>query len=182
MESMEGFMSKWTNMVSGWKKRYFVLDENILKYSKAKGQQFKGQIHLNIANIIPHKKDKRRYSLDSGTKRIHLRGYSVEETEQWITAILTSQSNARNSRERKSLKSPIAEYRESFFDRGTIAIPNCDRIAETARKLDRIGIVHGSIQNELRKIRKEIGNQTGAVELSSMIEEFQVIIYLGFNH
>lgn len=170
---MEGFMSKWTNMVSGWKKRYFVLDGDILKYSKGKCQQFKGQIHLNIAKLIPHKKNNRRFSLDTGTTRIHLKGYSLEETEQWKAAILRTQ---RTSREIKSAVSPTFEHRESFFDRGSIAIPNCDRLTEAARKLDRVGILRNSIQTELKKLRRGTGNDPGEMEFSSMIEEFTVNI------
>jgi hypothetical protein len=168
---MEGFMSKWTNMVSGWKKRYFVLEGDILKYSKGKCQQFKGQIHLNISKLIPHKKNKQQFSLDTGTTRIHLKGYTQEETEQWKTAILRAQ---RSSREIKSAVSPTFENRESFFDRGSIAIPNCDRLTEASRKLDRVGILRNSIQTEFKKLRKGTGDDPGEMELSCMMEEFQV--------
>jgi oxysterol-binding protein 1 len=83
---MEGYLSKWTNYVYGWKKRYFILHAGVLHYCKDKGTQQKGAIHLDVAQIIPHS-DLKRMAIDTGCTIIHLRAYSDEEGRMWRKAL-----------------------------------------------------------------------------------------------
>jgi len=43
---MEGYLHKWTNYVSGWKERYFILNKNILCYFIVKGEEPRGKYLL----------------------------------------------------------------------------------------------------------------------------------------
>jgi hypothetical protein len=52
---MEGTLSKWTNVMHGWQYRYFVLDEDSLRYFTSREKMIRGQqrgcIRLNNAAI-----------------------------------------------------------------------------------------------------------------------------------
>jgi hypothetical protein len=64
---MEGYLSKWTNYVTRWNRRYFVLHDGVLSYCKDKGLKLKGHVHLASATVINHAKDSNRISIDTGT-------------------------------------------------------------------------------------------------------------------
>jgi hypothetical protein len=52
---MEGTLSKWTNVVHGWQYRYFILDDDSLRYYTSRDKMLRGQqrgcIRLNNAAI-----------------------------------------------------------------------------------------------------------------------------------
>ena len=52
---MEGFLKKWTNYVTSWKKRYFELKNGVLQYSKTKQGKRKGALYMSTTEISRHK-------------------------------------------------------------------------------------------------------------------------------
>lgn len=40
---MEGILSKWTNVVHRWQYRYFLLDDDVLRYYTSKEKMVRGQ-------------------------------------------------------------------------------------------------------------------------------------------
>ncbi|MBN3293317.1 PKHA3 protein, partial [Polypterus senegalus] len=54
---MEGILHKWTNYLSGWQPRYFVLDGAILSYYDSQddvGKGSKGSIKMAVCEIKGH--------------------------------------------------------------------------------------------------------------------------------
>ncbi|CAG9316749.1 unnamed protein product [Blepharisma stoltei] len=92
---MEGFLKKWTNYVYGWRKRYFVLQNGVLKYCKKKGGTLKGTIVLNNSQIQSHTNPK-RFIITTGVSSIHFKAENPIQANKWITA-LRNQQNASKS-------------------------------------------------------------------------------------
>ena len=77
----EGFIKKWVNLVTGFKKRYFVLTKDLLVYYKEKKGQVseKGQISLKLARVDPRTMNDKKMVIGTGTNEIHLEFTTIEE-------------------------------------------------------------------------------------------------------
>ena len=75
----EGFIKKWVNIVTGFKKRYFVLTKDLLIYYKEKKGQVseKGQISLKLARVDPRTMNDKKMVIGTGTNEIHLEFASI---------------------------------------------------------------------------------------------------------
>ncbi|KAI9189843.1 hypothetical protein H9P43_001276 [Blastocladiella emersonii ATCC 22665] len=91
MPHMQGILCKWTNYASGYKARWFVLDQGILSYYKHQDDvpnSCRGSIHLKIATLWIDSSDRHRFDIiGKGSVRYHLRADHVAETMRWIHAI-----------------------------------------------------------------------------------------------
>ena len=87
---IEGYLTKWSNYISGWKERYFALSNGILYYSSRKNSALKGQIHLKVSKISLNDQDPLGIIIDSGTKLLHLRAETISEKMKWLTALKSS--------------------------------------------------------------------------------------------
>lgn len=87
---IEGYLTKWTNYISGWKERYFALSNGILYYSSKRNSLVKGQIHLSVSKISQNEQDPLGIVIDSGTKLLHLRTETVTEKMKWLNALKSS--------------------------------------------------------------------------------------------
>lgn len=70
----EGFIKKWVNYATGYKRRYFVVTPELLLYYKAKNGQIldKGQISLKLARIDTKTMNDKKMIISTGTGQIHL--------------------------------------------------------------------------------------------------------------
>uniref|UniRef100_A0A665X804 Oxysterol-binding protein n=1 Tax=Echeneis naucrates TaxID=173247 RepID=A0A665X804_ECHNA len=87
----EGFMlkkRKWP--LKGWHKRFFVLDNGILKYSKSPIDIQKGKLHGSIdvgLSVMSIKKKARRIDLDTEEHIYHLKVKSQEIFDAWVSKL-----------------------------------------------------------------------------------------------
>lgn len=87
-----GTLTKWTNYATGWRKRYFTIEKDmIFYYSSAKnveGGSALGSIRLLGAVIMRRKSDARTF-LISGRNSVtwHLKAENAQEADQWISAL-----------------------------------------------------------------------------------------------
>ncbi|XP_053554477.1 oxysterol-binding protein-related protein 6 isoform X1 [Bombina bombina] len=87
-EKHEGFMlkkRKWP--LKGWHKRFFVLDNGILKYSKSPIDTQKGKVHGSIdvgLSVMSIKKKARRIDLDTEENIYHLKVKSQDTFDAWV--------------------------------------------------------------------------------------------------
>eukprot|EP00062_Callorhinchus_milii_P005904 gi/632945849/ref/XP_007888266.1/ PREDICTED: oxysterol-binding protein-related protein 6 isoform X2 [Callorhinchus milii] len=90
-EKHEGFMlkkRKWP--LKGWHKRFFVLDNGILKYSKTPNDIQKGKLHGSIdvgLSVMSIKKKARRIDLDTEEHIYHLKVKSQDVFDPWVTKL-----------------------------------------------------------------------------------------------
>uniref|UniRef100_A0A8C2G5J1 Oxysterol-binding protein n=1 Tax=Cyprinus carpio TaxID=7962 RepID=A0A8C2G5J1_CYPCA len=91
-EKHEGFMlkkRKWP--LKGWHKRFFVLDNGILKYSKSPVDTQKGKLHGSIdvgLSVMSIKKRARRIDLDTEEHIYHLKVKSPDVFDIWVFILL----------------------------------------------------------------------------------------------
>ncbi|XP_057359873.1 oxysterol-binding protein-related protein 6 isoform X5 [Manis pentadactyla] len=87
----EGFMlkkRKWP--LKGWHKRFFVLDNGLLKYSKAPLDIQKGKVHGSIdvgLSVMSIKKKARRIDLDTEEHIYHLKVKSQDWFDAWVSKL-----------------------------------------------------------------------------------------------
>ncbi|XP_047299118.1 oxysterol-binding protein-related protein 6 isoform X12 [Pan paniscus] len=87
----EGFMlkkRKWP--LKGWHKRFFVLDNGMLKYSKAPLDIQKGKVHGSIdvgLSVMSIKKKARRIDLDTEEHIYHLKVKSQDWFDAWVSKL-----------------------------------------------------------------------------------------------
>lgn len=87
----EGFMlkkRKWP--LKGWHKRFFVLDNGILKYSKSPLDIQKGKLHGSIdvgLSVMSIKKRSRRIDLDTEEHIYHLKVKSQDIFDGWVSRL-----------------------------------------------------------------------------------------------
>ncbi|XP_023698482.2 oxysterol-binding protein-related protein 7-like isoform X1 [Paramormyrops kingsleyae] len=87
----EGFLmkkKKWP--LTGWHKRYFVLEQGILRYAKTQQDICKGKLHgsldVSLAVMSVNKKSK-RIDLDAGDNLYHMKAKSHEIFYIWVTKL-----------------------------------------------------------------------------------------------
>ncbi|XP_053265926.1 oxysterol-binding protein-related protein 6 isoform X7 [Podarcis raffonei] len=87
----EGFMlkkRKWP--LKGWHKRFFVLDNGMLKYSKSPIDTQKGKVHGSIdvgLSVMSIKKKARRIDLDTEEHIYHLKVKSQDSFDAWVSRL-----------------------------------------------------------------------------------------------
>ncbi len=99
---MEGYLNKSTTF-SRWKRRYFVLSDDILYYYTEKGGELRGRLHLSISQIKEYEKNDNRFEIDSGLTTISIRAETKESRDTWIHKIKNSQFD-HEAYEREYLK------------------------------------------------------------------------------
>ncbi|XP_056610294.1 oxysterol-binding protein-related protein 6 isoform X4 [Triplophysa dalaica] len=105
-EKHEGFMlkkRKWP--LKGWHKRFFVLDNGILKYSKSPVDIQKGKLHGSIdvgLSVMSVKKRARRIDLDTEEHIYHLKVKSPDVFDIWVCKL----RNHRLFRQNEIVRSP----------------------------------------------------------------------------
>ncbi|KAF9570762.1 hypothetical protein EC968_001412 [Mortierella alpina] len=91
---LEGTLFKWTNYASGYKARWFVLEDGILSYfhnQEDAGNACRGSINLRIAKVWIDSTDKQRFDIiGKGSIRYHLKAGHANEAKRWILALTQS--------------------------------------------------------------------------------------------
>lgn len=94
----EGFLTKWTNYLYGWQKRYVKIGSGTLQYSiENQGIfHFQGLISLRKSTVKVHPKDELRFDLFIGPACYYFRASTIEERMLWVNKIISERDNAIN--------------------------------------------------------------------------------------
>jgi hypothetical protein len=91
---LKGYLNKWTNYASGYKSRWFVLENCVLSYFKNQddaGNSCRGSINMKIAKISIDNSDRQRFDIiGKGSIRYHLRANHPSEAKKWTFALTQS--------------------------------------------------------------------------------------------
>lgn len=94
--TFRGFLEKWTNVVGGFKLRWFVLKDGVLSYYQSpedEGRLVRGSTHLQYATIRTEK-DATRFEVISrvgkGSNKVYLRANDAAECHRWVQMLETS--------------------------------------------------------------------------------------------
>jgi len=88
---MKGYLKKWTNYTTGYKLRWFVLEEGVLSYYKNQddtGSACRGAINMRIASLHMDAQDKTRFEIQGKSSvKYHLKANHVVEAKRWFWAL-----------------------------------------------------------------------------------------------
>lgn len=88
---MKGYLKKWTNYTSGYKLRWFVLEDGVLSYYKHQddaGSACRGAINMRIATLHMDPSDKTRFEIHGKSSvKYHLKANHVVEAKRWFWAL-----------------------------------------------------------------------------------------------
>ncbi|XP_024610831.1 pleckstrin homology domain-containing family A member 8 isoform X1 [Neophocaena asiaeorientalis asiaeorientalis] len=121
---MEGVLYKWTNYLSGWQPRWFLLCGGILSYYDSPEDAWKGckgSIQMAVCEIQVHSVDNTRMDLIiPGEQYFYLKARSVAERQRWLVALGSAKACLTDSRTQKekefaenteNLKTKMSELR-----------------------------------------------------------------------
>ena len=88
---MKGYLKKWTNYTSGYRLRWFVLEDGVLSYYKHQddaGSACRGAINMRIAQLYMDPKDKTNFEIQGKSSvKYHLKANHVVEAKRWFWAL-----------------------------------------------------------------------------------------------
>ncbi|PTU22214.1 hypothetical protein P175DRAFT_0509037 [Aspergillus ochraceoroseus IBT 24754] len=107
---MRGYLKKWTNYTSGYKLRWFVLEDGVLSYYKHQddaGSACRGAINMKIARLNMDSQDKTRFEIHGKSSvKYHLKANHVVEAKRWFwtlnNAIQFAKDEAKEEERRQS--------------------------------------------------------------------------------
>jgi ankyrin repeat protein len=105
---MKGYLKKWTNYTTGYKLRWFVLEDGVLSYYKHQddtGSACRGAINMRIAKLYMDPQDKQRFEIQGKSSvKYHLKANHQVEAKRWYwalnNAIQWSKDEAREEEKR----------------------------------------------------------------------------------
>ncbi|XP_052002407.1 pleckstrin homology domain-containing family A member 8-like [Xyrauchen texanus] len=112
---MEGVLYKWTNYISGWQPRWFVLEGGTLSYYDSQEDAWKGckgSIKMSVCEIQVHPSDFTRVDLViPGEQYFYLRAINAAERQKWLVALGTAKAcltDNRTKREKELQENTVA--------------------------------------------------------------------------
>ncbi|KAL8705578.1 MAG: hypothetical protein Q9201_001319 [Fulgogasparrea decipioides] len=85
---IKGYLKKWTNYTTGYKLRWFVLEDGVLSYYKHQddaGSACRGAINMRIAKLYMDAQDKTKFEIEGKSSvKYHLRANHVVEAKRWF--------------------------------------------------------------------------------------------------
>uniref|UniRef100_A0A8C3F7L3 Pleckstrin homology domain containing A3 n=1 Tax=Chrysemys picta bellii TaxID=8478 RepID=A0A8C3F7L3_CHRPI len=113
---MEGVLYKWTNYLTGWQPRWFVLDNGILSYYDSQDdvcKGSKGSIKMAVCEIKVHPTDNTRMELIiAGEQHFYMKAVNAAERQRWLVALGSSKACLTDTRTKKEKE--ISETNESL--------------------------------------------------------------------
>ncbi|OCT63658.1 pleckstrin homology domain-containing family A member 3 isoform X2 [Xenopus laevis] len=113
---MEGVLYKWTNYITGWQPRWFVLDNGILSYYDSQDdvcKGSKGSIKMAVCEIKVHSTDSTRMELIiPGEQHFYVKAVNAAERQRWLVALGSSKACLADNRTRKEKE--VSETNESL--------------------------------------------------------------------
>nr|CAH8869884.1 unnamed protein product [Trichobilharzia regenti] len=91
--TMEGPLSKWTNLVNGWQYRWFVLDISlgVLSYYTSKEKMMRGDrrgcVKLKNAQVGIDDEDDSTFTITVDHKTFHFQARDSDERQKWLDAL-----------------------------------------------------------------------------------------------
>ncbi|XP_068179276.1 pleckstrin homology domain-containing family A member 8 [Antennarius striatus] len=175
---MEGILYKWTNYISGWQPRWFVLNGGTLSYYDSQEDAWKGckgSIKISVCEIQVHSSDSTRVDLTiPGEQYFYLRAINAAERQKWLVALGTAKAcltDNRTKREKElqenteALKTKMSELRLycDLLLQQVNKIKENDELADTAEtSVDTGNIVKSTCTTFLKTLEEcmQIANHT----------------------
>ncbi|XP_060051762.1 pleckstrin homology domain-containing family A member 8 isoform X1 [Erinaceus europaeus] len=133
---MEGLLYKWTNYLSGWQPRWFLLCGGVLSYYDSPEDAWKGcrgSIQMAVCEIQVHSVDNTRMDLIiPGEQYFYLKARSVAERQRWLVALGSAKACLTDSRTQKEKE--FAENTENLKTKMSELRLYCDLLVQQVEK------------------------------------------------
>uniref|UniRef100_A0A3B5AHZ6 Pleckstrin homology domain-containing family A member 8 n=1 Tax=Stegastes partitus TaxID=144197 RepID=A0A3B5AHZ6_9TELE len=180
---MEGVLYKWTNYISGWQPRWFVLEGGTLSYYDSQEDAWKGckgSIKISVCEIQVHSSDSTRFDLTiPGEQYFYLKAINAAERQKWLVALGTAKAcltDNRTKREKElqenteALKTKMSELRLycDLLLQQVNKIKENDELGETMG-LDTGNMVKSTCTTFLKTLEEcmQIANRTFSTDMAS---------------
>uniref|UniRef100_A0A1A8P915 Pleckstrin homology domain-containing family A member 8 n=2 Tax=Nothobranchius pienaari TaxID=704102 RepID=A0A1A8P915_9TELE len=182
---MEGVLYKWTNYISGWQPRWFVLDGGTLSYYDSEEDAWKGckgSIKVSVCEIQVHSSDSTRVDLTiPGEQYFYLKAINAAERQKWLVALGTAKAcltDNRTKREKElqesteALKTKMSELRLycDILLQQVNKIKENDELGETAETgIDTGNMVKSTCTTFLKTLEEcmQIANRTFSTDVTT---------------
>uniref|UniRef100_A0A8C6KB16 Pleckstrin homology domain-containing family A member 8 n=1 Tax=Nothobranchius furzeri TaxID=105023 RepID=A0A8C6KB16_NOTFU len=182
---MEGVLYKWTNYISGWQPRWFVLDGGTLSYYDSQEDAWKGckgSIKVSVCEIQVHSSDSTRVDLTiPGEQYFYLKAINAAERQKWLVALGTAKAcltDNRTKREKElqesteALKTKMSELRLycDILLQQVNKIKENDELGETAETgIDTGNMVKSTCTTFLKTLEEcmQIANRTFSTDVTT---------------
>ncbi|XP_061530950.1 pleckstrin homology domain-containing family A member 8 isoform X1 [Phycodurus eques] len=142
---MEGILYKWTNYISGWQPRWFVLDGGTLSYYDSQEDAWKGckgSIKISVCEIQVHSSDSTRLDLTiPGEQYFYLRAINAAERQKWLVALGTAKACLTDNRTKREKE--LQENTEALKTKMSELRLYCDLLLQQVNKIkddDELGV------------------------------------------
>ncbi|KAJ8354435.1 hypothetical protein SKAU_G00220020 [Synaphobranchus kaupii] len=180
---MEGILYKWTNYISGWQPRWFVLDGGTLSYYDSQEDAWKGckgSIKISVCEIQVHASDFTRVDLTiPGEQYFYLRAINAAERQKWLVALGTAKACLTDNRTKREKE--LQESTEALKTKMSELRLYCDLLLQQVNKIKE------DSQSEEPGAVVEVGEGVGPLVKSTCttflktLEECMQIASLAFN-
>ncbi|XP_061809576.1 pleckstrin homology domain-containing family A member 8 isoform X1 [Nerophis lumbriciformis] len=134
---MEGILSKWTNYISGWQPRWFVLDGGTLSYYDSQEDAWKGckgSLKISVCEIQVHSTDSTRLDLTiPGEQHFYLRAINAAERQKWLVALGTAKACLTDNRTKREKE--LQENTEALKTKMSELRLYCDLLLQQVNKI-----------------------------------------------
>uniref|UniRef100_A0A665UJG8 Pleckstrin homology domain-containing family A member 8 n=1 Tax=Echeneis naucrates TaxID=173247 RepID=A0A665UJG8_ECHNA len=134
---MEGILYKWTNYISGWQPRWFVLDGGTLSYYDSQEDAWKGckgSIKISVCEIQVHSSDSTRVDLTiPGEQYFYLRAINAAERQKWLVALGTAKACLTDNRTKREKE--LQENTEALKTKMSELRLYCDLLLQQVNKI-----------------------------------------------
>ncbi|XP_076826853.1 pleckstrin homology domain-containing family A member 8 [Brachyhypopomus gauderio] len=156
---MEGVLYKWTNYISGWQPRWFVLAGGTLSYYDSQEDAWKGckgSIKMSVCEIQVHPSDFTRVDLTiPGEQYFYLRAINAAERQKWLVALGTAKACLTDNRTKREKE--LQENTEALKTKMCELRLYCDLLLEQVTKLKEGPLGEGATPSG------EVGDDTGSL-------------------
>ncbi|XP_006636537.1 pleckstrin homology domain-containing family A member 3 isoform X2 [Lepisosteus oculatus] len=160
---MEGILYKWTNYITGWQPRWFVLDNGILSYYDSQDdvcKGSKGSIKMSVCEIKVHPTDNTRLELIiPGEQHFYVKAVNAAERQRWLVALGSSKACLTDTRTKKEKE--IGETTESLKTKMSELRLYCDLL------MQQVHTIQESVDQEANNTPPSIENMNEASSLLS---------------
>ncbi|KAF6737387.1 Pleckstrin homology domain-containing family A member 3 [Oryzias melastigma] len=187
-DAMEGILYKWTNYMTGWQPRWFVLENGVISYYDSEddvNKGSKGSIKMSVCDIKVHPTDSTRLELIiPGEQHFYVRAVNAAERQRWLVALGSSKAGNLDGNKHvgpECLRTKMSELRlycdllvqqvqtiQSQYSTGNEATPSseasllnatCTTFIQTLEEC--MSLAHQSLMPDLRpteKMRRSISH------------------------
>ncbi len=183
--SIEGPLSKWTNMIQGWQFRWFVLDtqQGILSYYVSKENMQKkerrGCIQLSQAFVGYDDEDDITFTITVDDKTFHLQARNLDEREKWVTVIektIRQHSTLNNATKAINFSQENNEEEDETAVGSAAAVSSNDRFDSNLVELDAYLQLLIDEQKSLEEKKQNAIDQPDAERLDAILTSTQALV------